>query len=89
LKIYVDKYYDIKDDKETWFNKIKLLCDELGYASNIKEYKKSPDSYKGSVVDISMVIRVAMTTKRATPDLYDILKLLGIDRINTRIDKIK
>ena len=89
LKTYVDKYYDIKDDKETWFNKIKLLCDELGYASNIKEYKKSPDSYKGSVVDISMVIRVAMTTKRATPDLYDILKLLGIDRINTRIDKIK
>ena len=89
LKTYVDKYYDIKDDKETWFNKIKLLCDELGYASNIKEYKKSPDLYKGSVVDISMVIRVAMTTKRATPDLYDILKLLGIDRINTRIDKIK
>lgn len=89
LNTYIDKYYDINDDKETWFNKIKLLCDELGYASNIKEYKKSPDSYKGSVVDISMVIRVAMTSKKATPDLYDILKLLGIDRIKTRIDKIK
>ena len=36
-----------------------------------------------------MVIRVAMTTKKATPDLYDILKLLGTDRIKTRIDKIK
>lgn len=89
LKTYIDKYYDINDDKDTWFSKIKLLCDELGYASNIKDYKKNPDAYKGSVVDISMVIRVAMTTKRATPDLYDILKLLGIDRINTRIDKIK
>ena len=89
LKTYIDKYYDINDDKDTWFSKIKLLCDELGYASNIKDYKKNPDSYKGSVVDVSMVIRVAMTTKKATPDLYDILKLLGTDRIKTRIDKIK
>ncbi len=89
LKTYIDKYYDINDDKDTWFSKIKLLCDELGYASNIKDYKKNPDAYKGSVVDVSMVIRVAMTTKKATPDLYAILKLLGTDRIKTRIDKIK
>ena len=89
LKTYIDKYYDINDDKDTWFSKIKLLCDELGYASNIKDYKKNPDAYKGSVVDVSMVIRVAVTTKKATPDLYDILKLLGTDRIKTRIDKIK
>ena len=89
LKTYIDKYYDINDDKDTWFSKIKLLCDELGYASNIKDYKKNPNAYKGSVVDVSMVIRVAMTTKKATPDLYDILKLLGTDRIKTRIDKIK
>lgn len=89
LNTYIDKYYDINDDKDTWFNKIKLLCDELGYASNMKDYKKNPDSYKGSVVDISMVIRVAMTSKQATPDLYDILRLLGIERIKTRIDNIK
>lgn len=89
LKTYIDKYYDINDDKDTWFSKIKLLCDELEYASNIKDYKKNPDAYKGSVVDVSMVIRVAVTTKKATPDLYDILKLLGTDRIKTRIDKIK
>lgn len=89
LKTYIDKYYDINDNKDTWFSKIKLLCDELGYASNIKDYKKNPDAYKGSVVDVSMVIRVAVTTKKATPDLYDILKLLGTDRIKTRIDKIK
>lgn len=89
LNTYIDKYYDINDDKDTWFNKIKLLCDELGYASNMKDYKKNPDSCKGSVVDISMVIRVAMTSKQATPDLYDILRLLGIERIKTRIDNIK
>lgn len=85
LNLYINKYYDENDDKDTWFNKMKLLCDELGYASNVKDYKNNPDNYKGSIIDISMVIRVALTTKSTTPDLYEIMKLLGIERIKTRI----
>ena len=88
LNLYFDKYYDINDDKEIWFNKIKMMCDELGYASNMKEYKNNPDNYKGNVADISTVIRVSITTKSMTPDLYEILKLLGIDRIKKRISLI-
>ena len=89
LMLYFNKYYDINDDKETWFNKMKMMCDELGYASNMKDYKKNPENYKGSVADISTVIRVSITTKCMTPDLYEILKLLGIERINKRIDLLK
>ncbi len=88
LKLYFDKYYDINDDKETWFNKVKMMCDELGYASNMKDYKKNPEKYKGNVADISTVIRVSMTTRSQTPDLYEILKLLGRERIEKRIDLI-
>ena len=88
LNIYFTKYYDINDDKDTWFSKVKLLCDELGYASNMKDYKNNPDAYKGNVADISTVIRVSVTTKSQTPDLYEILKLLGMDRINKRINMI-
>ena len=88
LNTYFTKYYDINDDKDTWFSKVKLLCDELGYASNMKDYKNNPENYKGSVADISTVIRVSVTTKSQTPDLYEILKLLGIDRINKRINMI-
>ena len=88
LHLYFTKYYDINDDKETWFNKVKLLCDELGYASNMKEYKKNPENFKGNVADISTVIRVSITSKSQTPDLYEILKLLGTDRINQRISLI-
>lgn len=88
LDLYINKYYDSNDDKETWFNKIKLLTDELGYASDMKEYKANPDKYKGNVADISMIIRVALTTKSMTPDLYEIMKLLGKDRIVDRIEKI-
>ena len=88
LTTYFTKYYDINDDKETWFNKVKLMCDELGYASNMKDYKSNPDNYKGNVADISTVIRVSVTTRCMTPDLYEILKLLGMERIMKRINMI-
>lgn len=87
LKLYIDKYYSENDDKETWFNKIKELSNELGYCTDMKEYKTNPDNYKGSVADISTVIRVAVTTSSTTPDLYEILKLLGRERIQNRFNK--
>ena len=83
LKTYMDKYFDVSD-KDTWFNNIKLMCDELGYASNMKEYKKNPDVFKGNVADVSTVLRVALTSKSQTPDLYEIMKLFGKDRILKR-----
>ena len=88
LNTYMDKYFDISD-KEVWFNNIKVLTDSLGYYSNMKEYKENPDNYKGSVADISTVIRVGITSKSMTPDLYEIMRLLGKDRILERIKNIK
>jgi len=87
LDVYINEYYSDDDDKETWFNKVKELSDRLGYCSNMKEYKENPDNYKGSVADVSTVIRVAITTSRMTPDLYEIMKLLGIERIRERINR--
>ena len=86
VSTYIDKYYDVLDDKDTWFNKIKELTEELGYASNMKDYKKNPEMYKGNVADISTVIRVSLTTKSRTPDLYDIMRILGVDEIKRRIN---
>ena len=85
LKTYFDKYYDVSFDKDTWFNKMKEAAEEMGYCANMKEYKLNPDNYKGSIADFSMIIRVALTTKTTTPDLYEIMKLLGTDRIKERI----
>ncbi len=87
LNTYFDKYFDVSD-KDVWFDKIKALCDELGYASNMKDYKENPDKYKGNVADVSTVIRVAITTSSQTPDLYELLKLLGKERCLKRIDLI-
>lgn len=89
LDKYINDYYEETDDKETWFNKIKLLCDDLGYASDMKAYKENPDNFKGNVADVSTVIRVALTTKNQTPDLYEIMRLLGKERIKARINRLK
>ena len=87
LDTYMNKYYDVSD-KELWFNNIKLLCDELGYASNMKDYKQNPENYKGNVADVSTVLRVALTTKSMTPDLYEIMRLIGRQRIEKRYQNI-
>lgn len=83
---YFREFYDVNDDKETWFNKIKDLAEELGYAREVKEYKENPESYKGHVGDVSTVLRIAITKESMTPDLYEIMKLLGKDRM---IDRCK
>ena len=88
INTYIDKYYDENDDKDTWFNKIKELSEELGYAGNMKDYKENPDNYKGSVADVSTVIRVSLTTRSMTPDLFEILKLIGKERIKNRFNMV-
>ena len=87
VSMYFDKYYDENDDKQTWFNKMKDLSEELGYAREVKEYKNNPDSYKGHVGDISTVIRVKVTGRANTPDLYEILQVLGKESILKRVNK--
>jgi len=87
LNTYINKYVDLSD-KEKWFNNIKLMCDELGYASNMKEYKKNPENFKGNVADVSTVLRVALTSKSMTPDLFEIMNIFGMERIKERYSKI-
>lgn len=86
LKYYINNVYDENDDKQTWFNKIKEMCPLFGFASETKDYKKNPENYKGSVAQVCEVIRVAVANRTNTPDLYEILKLLGKDRIKERIN---
>ena len=81
LKLYIEKYYDANDDKQTWFNKIKELAGEMGYANEVKEFKANPGVYKAHVGDVSTVIRIALTKRTNTPDMYEIMKVLGKDRV--------
>lgn len=82
------KVFDVDDDKDTWFNKIKELCSPLGFTPNVKEYKQNPEKFKGHVGDVSTVIRLAVTGRKNTPDLYSIMKLLGKDEVVKRLSFI-
>ncbi len=88
LSLYLEKYFDINDDKQTWFDKMKDLSEELGYAREVKEYKQDPEKWPGHVGDISTVLRVSLTGRQNTPDLYEIMQVLGKESIEKRIQKI-
>lgn len=84
---YVNNYFDINDDKQTWFSRMKDLSEKLGYAREVKEYKAEPEKYKGHVGDISTVIRVTLTGRANTPDLYEIIQVLGEEEVKSRLSK--
>lgn len=86
----LEKYkevYDANGTAEDWFPTVRDMAVDLGYAKAPKEYKKNPDAYKGHVGDVAGVIRVAVTGRRNTPDLYEILQVLGEDEVMKRFDE--
>ena len=89
LTLYIEKYYNDADDKQTWFDKIKELAGEMGYAKEVKEFKANPEQYKAHVGDVSTVLRIALTGRTNTPDMYEIMQVLGKDRIAKRFEKAK
>ncbi|MGD9901712.1 MAG: glutamate--tRNA ligase [Spirochaetales bacterium] len=84
LNEYLKTYY-VKDDKSTWFDKIKAIAPKVNYADDMKAYKENPENYKGHYGDIATIIRVALTTKTQTPDLYEICRLLNKTRMQVRV----
>ena len=89
LESYLAKYFDLSDDQTTWFGKMKDLAEELGYAREVKEYKQNPENWPGHVGDISTVLRVALTKRKNTPDLYEIMQVLGKDSVEKRLKLFK
>ncbi len=81
--------YNEGDDQETWFAKMTELAESLGYAPKTKLYKKNPELYKGHIGDVSMVLRVAVTGRRNSPDLYEIMKILGKAKVIERLENAK
>ncbi len=87
LEMY-DSFYDEKDEQSVWFNKIKDLSEKIGFAREVKEFKQNPEAFRGHCGDVSTIIRVAVTGREQTPNLYEILKLLGKTRIKQRLQKV-
>ena len=78
--------YNESDDKDTWFARMKEVAEGLNFCTNMKEYKANPDAYVGSIADFSSIVRMAVTNRKNTPDIYSIMQLLGKDRTIARME---
>ncbi len=88
IKATLEKFletYNYADEMNVWFDKIKAIADELGFASDMKAYKANPEAYKGNVADISSFVRVAVTGKQNAPDLYTVMQIIGEDKTRARV----
>ena len=78
---------DLFLDSEDWFSSMKAMGEKIGYCPNVKEYKQNPDGYKGSITDVCTIVRVAITGKQNSPDLFTIMNVIGKDKTMGRLDK--
>lgn len=84
LRRYLESYCH-SDNQETWFDKIRLIASDMGYAAKPKDFKKHPEEYKGHVGHVSTVIRIAVTGRSQSPDIWEIQQILGKERVENRI----
>ena len=87
LTRFLEKF-DIADDSNTWFAKVKEITEDMGFTTDMKAYKADPAAYKGTVTDVSTFIRQAVTGKTNSPDLYTVMQILGYDRTVARIKAV-
>lgn len=89
-KLFLTQYMDqisAQENKDIWFNQVKIITEQMGYATNMKDYKKHPEDYKGSIVDLTNVLRIAITGRINAPDIWEISKVLGERCVVERIRK--
>jgi len=84
LRDFADAYTTDLDN-DAWFAKVKEIAEAHGFCPDMKEYKKNPDAYKGSVGDVSMFLRIAITGKKTSPDLCSVMSILGEERSKARL----
>ena len=86
LEKFLDRF-DISDDSNIWFEKVKEITTELGFTTDMKAYKADPNAFPGTVADVSTFLRLAVTGKTNSPDLYTVMQILGKDVTVSRIQK--
>ena len=87
LKRYLESY-DQSDDQSQWFDKIRTIAEDMGYAAKPKDYKKHPEEYKGHVGHVSTVIRLAVAGRSQSPDIWEIQQILGEEKTRQRVEML-
>ena len=89
IKTVLEKYlavFNAADDANEWFNKVKAITEEIGFTTDMKAYKADPSAFPGTVADVSSMLRIAITGKTNSPDLYTVTRILGETRMTERVN---
>ncbi|MBO5869445.1 MAG: glutamate--tRNA ligase [Clostridia bacterium] len=81
--------YDENAEQSEWLNNIKVIAENNGFCPDMKQYKADPDAFKGSVADVSMFLRIAVTGRMNSPDLYEVMQILGREKVIGRVFDFK
>ena len=87
LNRFLEKF-NIEDDSNTWFEKVKEITTDMGFTTDMKAYKADPSAFPGTVADISTFIRQATTGKANSPDLFSVMQILGYENTVSRIRSV-
>lgn len=86
LRDFLDTLY-FGDSKDEWFSKVKSTAIKNGFSADYKEYEKNPSNFKGKVGDVAMILRVAITGRKQSPDLFEAMQVIGEERSRARINE--
>ena len=87
LKAYVDAF-DLELSEEDWFANMKEVAVSQGFAANAKEYKKNKEAFLGHVGDVAAILRLTVSLRAQSPNLYIVMKILGKEEVTRRINNI-
>ena len=76
---------ELPADASAWFDELKIFAEKLGFCPDMKLFKAEPEDWKGSVGDVSMILRVAVCGRQQSPDLYSVLAIMGMDSFMGRL----
>ncbi len=86
FQTYIERYQH-SDDSSAWFAKVKEITQELGYAVKPKDFKKHPDQFKGSIIHVTNMLRIALTGRANAPDIWEVSQVLGEEIVLNRLKK--
>jgi len=84
----IKEHLSLEQDEQSWFNQLKQIGESLGFAPNGKLYKNNPDQYVGSVADVAEILRITLTGKKNSPNLFYVMKVLGKNHCDKRIERV-
>jgi glutamyl-tRNA synthetase len=79
------KEYETELTKDDWYTHLKTMGGRLGYASDKKVFAQDPTAYTGTLADAASILRFALTGREKSPDLYDIMHVMGQKRVSDRL----